>query len=116
MMSCVMRSPSCSRSMSSHLGPCVSGHVRINCSRSDAARSALSPARRNRPNNSSWSGARPKRPRTLAPTLRTATDAELGVRGVLELSEQAGDDEGGLLADVDRVVADALDAARHEHH
>ena len=41
---------------------------------------------------------------------------ELRMRGVLELAEQAGDDEGGLLADVDRIVADPLDAARHEHH
>ena len=46
---------------------------------------------------------------------RTAA-RNLGVRGVLELAEQAGDHEGGLLADVHRVVADPLDAARDEHH
>ena len=38
------------------------------------------------------------------------------MRGVLELAEQAGDDEGDLLADVDRVVADPLDRAGDEDH
>src|SRR5829696_3483307 len=42
--------------------------------------------------------------------------SELRVRGVLELPEQAGDDEGGLLADVDCVIPDPLDVAAHEHH
>ena len=42
--------------------------------------------------------------------------ASSGMRGVLELAEQAGDDEGGLLADVHGIVADPLDAARHQHH
>jgi len=40
----------------------------------------------------------------------------LRVRGVLELPEQARDDEGGLLADVDCVVPDPLDIAAYEHH
>src|SRR6185295_8227664 len=39
-----------------------------------------------------------------------------GMGGVGELPEQARHDEGDLLADVDRVVADALQGARHEHH
>ncbi len=34
-----------------------------------------------------------------------------GMRRVRELAELAGDEVGDLLADVDRVVADALDAA-----
>src|SRR4249919_460156 len=38
------------------------------------------------------------------------------VRRVLELAKQAGDDEGHLLADVDRVVADPLDRPRREQH
>src|SRR6201987_6353007 len=38
------------------------------------------------------------------------------VRGVGELAEQAGDDERDLLADVDRVVADPLQAAGDEDH
>src|SRR6185312_6633048 len=37
-----------------------------------------------------------------------------GMGGVGELPEQARHDEGDLLADVDRVVADALQGARHE--
>src|ERR671914_923663 len=41
---------------------------------------------------------------------------ELRVRGILELPEQTCDDEGGLLADVDGIVADPLDAACHQHH
>src|SRR4051794_9727986 len=40
----------------------------------------------------------------------------LGVRGVLELAEESRDEEGDLFADVDRVVADALDRARGEQH
>src|SRR5262245_4144166 len=40
----------------------------------------------------------------------------LRVRGVLELFEQPGDDEGDLLADVDRVVADPLDRPGGEQH
>src|SRR4029079_12135010 len=39
-----------------------------------------------------------------------------GARGVRELPEQPGDHEGGLLADVDGVVADALERARHQQH
>src|SRR5438876_1370 len=35
----------------------------------------------------------------------------LGVRGVRELAELAGDEVGGLLTDVDRVVADPLETA-----
>ena len=38
------------------------------------------------------------------------------VRRVRELAELAGDEEGGLLADVDGVVADALEAARDDDH
>jgi hypothetical protein len=38
------------------------------------------------------------------------------MRCVLELAEQAGDDERRLLADVDRIVTDALDAPPYEHH
>src|SRR3954467_12257453 len=38
------------------------------------------------------------------------------VRGVRELTELARDHERHLLADVDGVVADALDGACHEHH
>ena len=38
------------------------------------------------------------------------------MRGVRELAEQPGDDERDLLADVDRVVADPLERARHHHH
>ena len=38
------------------------------------------------------------------------------MRGVLELAEEAGDDEGDLLADVDRVIAHALERPRDEHH
>src|SRR5215217_6750827 len=38
------------------------------------------------------------------------------VRGVGELAEQARHDERDLLADVDRVVADPLQRAGHEHH
>src|SRR3954454_23037188 len=37
-------------------------------------------------------------------------------RGVRELPEQPRDDERDLLADVDRVVADALQRARDQHH
>src|SRR5918992_4864258 len=37
-------------------------------------------------------------------------------RAVRELAEEAGDDERDLLADVDGVVADALDRAGDEHH
>ena len=39
-----------------------------------------------------------------------------GMRGVLELAEEPGDDEGDLLADVDRVVADPLDRPRRQQH
>src|SRR4051794_18537602 len=53
---------------------------------------------------------------SLLQALSAATEAQLGVRGILELPEQAGDHERGLLTDVDGVVADALDAAGHEHH
>src|SRR5215203_1616379 len=38
------------------------------------------------------------------------------VRGVRELAELARDEVGGLLADVDGVVADPLEAARDEDH
>ena len=38
------------------------------------------------------------------------------MRGVLELPEQPRDDEGDLLADVDRVVADPLDRPRRQQH
>jgi hypothetical protein len=38
------------------------------------------------------------------------------VRGVLELAEEPSDHEGDLLADVDGVVSNSLDRARHEHH
>ena len=38
------------------------------------------------------------------------------VRRVRELTEKTGHDERRLLADVDRVVADALDRARAHHH
>jgi hypothetical protein len=38
------------------------------------------------------------------------------MRRILELAEQAGDDEHRLLADVYRIVPDALDAAANEHH
>ena len=38
------------------------------------------------------------------------------MRGVLELAEQPGDHEGHLLADVDRVVADALQRSGDQHH
>ena len=38
------------------------------------------------------------------------------MRGVLELPEEPGDDEGDLLADVDRVVADPLDRPRRKQH
>src|SRR5256714_617417 len=40
----------------------------------------------------------------------------LWVRGVRELAEEPGDHECRLLSDVHRVVADALEPARHEHH
>ena len=55
-------------------------------------------------------------PMSMQAQIKQWRGCELRVRGVLELPEQAGDDEGGLLADVDGVVADALDAAGHEHH
>ena len=38
------------------------------------------------------------------------------MRGVRELAELASDEERGLLADVDRVVADPLEAARDDDH
>src|SRR5258708_2611967 len=38
------------------------------------------------------------------------------VRRIRELAEQPGNDERGLLTDVDGVVADALQAARDERH
>jgi hypothetical protein len=38
------------------------------------------------------------------------------VRGVCELAELRGEQVGGLLADVDRAVADALDRAGHHDH
>jgi hypothetical protein len=42
---------------------------------------------------------------------RTSATFASSVRGVRELAELAGDEVGGLLADVDRVVADPLEAA-----
>ena len=42
--------------------------------------------------------------------------ASSGMRGVLELPEQTGDDEDGLLADVHGIVADPLDAASDQRH
>ena len=38
------------------------------------------------------------------------------MRGVGEFPQLACDQIGGLLADVDRVVADSLEAAEHEQH
>ena len=38
------------------------------------------------------------------------------MRRVLELAEQPGDDERGVLADVDGHVAHPLERARHQHH
>ena len=39
-----------------------------------------------------------------------------GVRGIAELLEHSGDEEGDLLPDVDSVVADPLDEAGHQVH
>src|SRR5438477_4473902 len=39
-----------------------------------------------------------------------------GVRSVREFTEEAGDHEGGLLADVHGVVADLLEGACHDQH
>src|SRR3954447_23432542 len=36
--------------------------------------------------------------------------------GVGELAEQTGDDEHDLLGDIHRVIADPLQAARHQNH
>src|SRR5215207_2407949 len=56
------------------------------------------------------------RARSAEPSACGLRRSKLRVRGVLELPEQTGDDEGGLLADVHGIVADSLDAARNEHH
>src|SRR5262249_19656856 len=46
----------------------------------------------------------------------SATGLLDGMGGILELPEEAGDDEGDLLADVHGVVGDALDRPRGEEH
>ena len=51
-------------------------------------------------------------PMSMQAQIKQWRGASSGVRGVLELAEQPGDDERDLLADVDGVVADPLDAAR----
>src|SRR6476661_1135569 len=43
-------------------------------------------------------------------------ELSVGMRGVLEFTEQPGDNEGDLLANVDGVVADPLDRPRDEQH
>src|SRR5205807_10389235 len=44
------------------------------------------------------------------------SDPDFGVRGVGEFAELAGDEVGGLFADVDGVVADAFEAAGDDEH
>src|SRR5438034_8158937 len=53
---------------------------------------------------------------TLAIELPGRAGGELGVRGVRELAEQARDHECSLLTDINGVVADPLQGARHENH
>src|SRR2546425_12897490 len=54
-----------------------------------------------------------------ASAFRRSTAISLGrgrVRGVGELAELGGEQVGGLLADVDSSIADALDRPRDDHH
>src|SRR5690606_13206181 len=56
-------------------------------------------------------------PRTGPRARRGPSDgARLGVRGVLELLEEPRNEEGDLLADVDRLVADPLQRPRRQDH
>src|ERR1700743_535208 len=57
----------------------------------------------------------PRGPSTRARALR-ALRVLRGGADVGHLAEEPGDDEHHLLGDLDRVVADALQAARHEDH
>src|SRR6266511_6057738 len=78
---------------------------------------AMSPATANRATAGASAAASTGAPPASATTSSAARLAQLfRVRRVRELAELAGDEVGGLLADVDGVVADPLETARDDEH